>query len=245
VQRAFREGGIPYQIAGEGSPYEHPDVQKVIAALRLVHSPTSDNKAKLVKYTKLDPNSASQIDTLLVKYQNYKDETVCNLAKNITEFLGLEHIVEIEQFLGSLVQYGTCEDGLQLFLDNFETLREGEFYDPNINAVTLLTIHAAKGLEFDHVFLIGAEEGVLPKISKTGEVNIDEERRMFYVAITRAKDNLEILHAKIRGSKPIESSRFISEIPNLLLPRTADPNLEKLERRVKKRRLKRAQSSLF
>lgn len=245
VQRAFAEAGVPYQIAGEGSPYEHPDIQKVIAAIRVVHSPSHDNKAKLVKYSNLGQTGGSLFNTLLVKYQKFKTETVCNLAIGIAGSLGLERTVLFEQFLGSLVQYGTCEKGLQLFLDNFDTLTECEFYDPNINAVTLLTIHAAKGLEFNHVFLVGAEEGILPKLTASQNIDIDEERRMFYVAVTRAKDNLEILHTKTRSAKPSEISRFVTEIPNTILPRTADPNLDQLERRAKKRQQKRAQSSLF
>ena len=69
-----------------------------------------------------------------------------------------------------------------------DDIAEQEFYDPSVNAVSLLTIHASKGLEFAHVFLIGAEENALPKASQSGTREIAEEKRLFYVAATRARD---------------------------------------------------------
>ncbi len=86
--------------------------------------------------------------------------------------------------------------------------------------VSLLTIHAAKGLEFAVVFVTGCEEGLLPLIRSDddcSDVSIEEERRLFYVAMTRAKDLLYLTHAKRRsqrlGDEPRERSRFVSEIP--------------------------------
>ena len=92
----------------------------------------------------------------------------------------------------------------------------------NLNAVKLMTAHASKGLEFDTVFIIGAEEGVFPHANALNENSMDaieEERRLFYVAMTRAKKKLYITNAHQRkqgkdGSLNIASpSRFLREIP--------------------------------
>ncbi len=206
LQKAFAEAGIPYQIAGEGSPYERPEIQTILAELR-----TSENPDKL---------------------------QVCDLTKQIAEARNL--ITEnLGQLFSMLVQFGA---DIEAALKHIDDISEQEFYDPSVNAVTLMTIHASKGLEFEHVFLIAAEEGILPK--QTSE-NLDEERRLFYVAATRAKQNLDILCTKTRTSQPAKPSRFITELPEAVLPRTADPNMPALERRLRKRRQKRAQTSLF
>jgi DNA helicase-2/ATP-dependent DNA helicase PcrA len=85
------------------------------------------------------------------------------------------------------------------------------------NAVTLMTIHSAKGLEFENVFLAGLEEGVLPHQNSLDDpFSIEEERRLMYVAITRAKENLTITFCRRNRYKsflPAQESRFISEIP--------------------------------
>ncbi len=248
LQRTFAEAGTPYQIAGEGSPYEKPEIQAVIAFMRCVHLPSEVNKAELVKHSILHRPSPPQLETLLVKHNKLKDSLVRDLGTGVAETLAFgqdDRRQDLQQFLGSLVQFGACETGLQACLDHIDNISESEFYDPTVNAVTLLTIHAAKGLEFANVYLIATQEDILPKYTKDGEGDIDEERRLFYVAVTRAKENLEILHTKNRAGEPNKLSRFVDEIPTALLPRNIDPNMATLERRANKHRQKRAQSSLF
>jgi ATP-dependent DNA helicase Rep len=88
--------------------------------------------------------------------------------------------------------------------------------DENVDAVQLTTIHAAKGLEFPYVFLVGAEEDILPHRESVEGGKIDEERRLMYVAITRARTQLFVSHClkRRRGQdwRPCEPSRFISEM---------------------------------
>lgn len=95
-----------------------------------------------------------------------------------------------------------------------------------LNAVKLMTAHASKGLEFDTVFLIGAEEGLFPHANALSEATkeaIEEERRLFYVAMTRAKKKLYITKARQKNASKeggitiVEESRFISEIPDKLI----------------------------
>jgi DNA helicase II / ATP-dependent DNA helicase PcrA len=84
-------------------------------------------------------------------------------------------------------------------------------------SVTLMTLHNAKGLEFSHVFVVGMEEGTFPHARSLDEHNLEEERRLAYVGITRAKETLTLTHARLRSSWGEREyrmpSRFLSEIP--------------------------------
>ena len=93
--------------------------------------------------------------------------------------------------------------------------RNGEEEDQD--AVTLMTLHAAKGLEFPYVFLVGVEEDILPHMNSQDETGIQEERRLAYVGITRAKQHLTISYAKTRSrygeALTCDPSRFLDELP--------------------------------
>ncbi|MGB1009324.1 MAG: DNA helicase Rep [Thiolinea sp.] len=86
------------------------------------------------------------------------------------------------------------------------------------DAVTLMTLHAAKGLEFPYVFLVGMEEDILPHMNSQDEAGIQEERRLAYVGITRAKQHLTISYAKTRSrygeALTCDPSRFLDELPS-------------------------------
>ena len=106
---------------------------------------------------------------------------------------------------------------LQAFLEEISLVSDVEEYNNNTDLVTLMTIHSAKGLEFENVFIIGLEEGLFPHTNSLSlHEEIEEERRLAYVAITRAKKNLELINAKKRMLYGMESmnqpSRFINEI---------------------------------
>ncbi|MFC4149298.1 UvrD-helicase domain-containing protein [Micromonospora mangrovi] len=94
-----------------------------------------------------------------------------------------------------------CGDDLGLFLSQLSTGAEVDALDPRAEAVTLLTLHAAKGLEFPVVFLVGAEDGLLPLRwpgTEQDEDAVAEERRLFFVGLTRAQDRLYVSHAARR-----------------------------------------------
>ncbi len=117
--------------------------------------------------------------------------------------------------------------GLSQFLDEISLMQEMIKQDDAKNArVNMMTLHSAKGLEFDTVLLVGLEEGLLPSSQSIGQENVQEERRLFYVGITRAREKLFISHSKYRNTfgklDQQRPSRFLQEIPrNAMLEQEA------------------------
>ncbi len=108
------------------------------------------------------------------------------------------------------------------FLENVALVADQDTIKEGINAPTLLTLHAAKGLEFGAVFITGLDDGILPHSRSFDEPEeMEEERRLFYVGITRAKDRLYLLRAAQRGGRGYAEetypSRFLDDIPEALL----------------------------
>jgi superfamily I DNA/RNA helicase len=110
-------------------------------------------------------------------------------------------------------------DGLRGFLDEMllRVEREEEDEDGDGSGVTLITLHAAKGLEYPHVYLVGLEEGLLPHDRSKVEGTVDEERRLLYVGITRAQKTLALTWCRNRikygSAMPCSASSFIKELP--------------------------------
>ena len=137
------------------------------------------------------------------------------------------------EFIGVAIEFENenAENSLGDFLDSIALVSDVDNLDESTDAVTLMTMHSAKGLEFDNVFLVGMEEGLFPsKRSIEEDVQTEEERRLCYVAITRAKKHLFITNTKKRtlyGSTTYSTpSRFIDEIPENLLSETSIENKE-------------------
>ena len=120
---------------------------------------------------------------------------------------------------------------LDEFLDEISLVADISEHNENSDVVTLMTIHSAKGLEFDHVFIIGLEEGLFPhNNSLYDDDELEEERRLCYVAVTRAKKTLTLVNAKRRmiyGNTSVNApSRFISEIEDKYLEKDPDKEAE-------------------
>ena len=129
----------------------------------------------------------------------------------------LENIRELKSSINAYVQNAEAPT-LAGFLEEIALYTDLETYNEGDDAVVMMTMHSAKGLEFPYVFLVGFEDGLFPGLRAIGErEEMEEERRLCYVAITRAKENLTISYAKQRmlygrtnASLP---SRFLKEIP--------------------------------
>jgi superfamily I DNA/RNA helicase len=123
------------------------------------------------------------------------------------------------------------EAGLQKFLDDLSLDSDREEEKENTgDAVTLITVHSCKGLEFPRVWIVGMEDGLLPHARSKAEGTLDEERRLFYVAMTRAMQTLTLSHCAARKKygelKPCHPSPFLREIPPDLLE-SADEQAKK------------------
>ncbi len=114
------------------------------------------------------------------------------------------------------------EEGIEKFLEEIALLQETDKMKASADRITLMTIHSSKGLEFPVVFIAGMEEGLFPHSRATlAPLELEEERRLCYVAITRAKDRLIMTHAKYRTifgrTETNLPSRFIYEMPQDIL----------------------------
>lgn len=160
-----------------------------------------------------------------------------------TKALELENSVEAESRIQNLEEFLTvaiefeeefADNTLGEFLENITLSSDIDNVEDAENSVTLMTLHSAKGLEFPTVFLVGLEEGIFPGYKSIGEENaLQEERRLFYVGITRAKEHLFLTCAKRRtifGSTSYNAiSRFVKEIPEELLNGYDKMQKEKVE----------------
>ncbi|MEM7453740.1 MAG: UvrD-helicase domain-containing protein [Planctomycetota bacterium] len=110
------------------------------------------------------------------------------------------------------------DGGLERYLEQCALVSDTDVWESTSDFVSLMTIHASKGLEFPHVFIVGAEDGVLPhERSNESDEEIEEERRLFFVGITRAMEQLQISRSMSRMKKgsfwPTIASRFLMELP--------------------------------
>jgi DNA helicase-2/ATP-dependent DNA helicase PcrA len=154
----------------------------------------------------------------------YEDKTVEGLARyqNVQELLNA-----VKQFVDSEENE---DKSLATFLQSVSLLTNADTTeDPNdTDKVTLMTVHSAKGLEFKHVFLVGLEEDLFPsQMMLQSQADLEEERRLFYVAITRAEKKLMISYAESRYQfgrlKSCEPSRFIDELDSTYLKMAKTP----------------------
>ena len=187
------------------------------------YQPLEKPAAKLLEFCKLIEESAALLGTLSLPdfYEELLIRTgyAAMLEAKPTEEnqTRLENVRELKSSILSYVENAETPT-LNGFLEEIALYTDIEQYDENADAVVMMTMHSAKGLEFPKVFLVGFEDGLFPGMRSIGEPEeMEEERRLCYVAITRAKEELTISHARQRtlygrtsGCMP---SRFLEEIP--------------------------------
>lgn len=187
-----------------------------------------------------------QFYTLLRDIRTYaQTETAANVVKFIIEKSGLaahyskgteediERLGNMKELASLATRYDTADAprGIEQLLEDAALLGEQDNVDKNIEKVSLMTVHASKGLEFDMVFISGLEEGLFP-MERNGEGEDDEEeRRLFYVALTRARKKVFLSYAGTRmvfGSRDIATpSQFLADISPDLIAHTAPSMLER------------------
>lgn len=232
LEETFLHEGIPYILVGGVRFYERKEIKDVLAYLRLIHNPK-------------DSVSSTRIDKLgkgrAVKFDEFND----GLQREENDFTTLELLDKVLEATGYLNLFDSEDPEDQARLENIKELRSvaeefpilAEFLEnvalvekessrriksSSRGAVTLMTLHAAKGLEFPVVFIVGMEEGLFPHSrSLMDRAEMEEERRLCYVGITRAKERLYLLYARRRLFFGTYSqgvlSRFIADIPEGLL----------------------------
>ena len=137
---------------------------------------------------------------------------------------GLERLQNVKELASNIAQYEleSDEPTLSEFLEEIALINDIDSLETESDKVILMTIHSAKGLEFDNVYLVGMEEGIFPGNQSIygGEAEIEEERRLAYVAITRAKKKLTVTNTQSRmlfgSTNRNMPSRFLREIPQEL-----------------------------
>ncbi|MFZ2199336.1 MAG: UvrD-helicase domain-containing protein [Microgenomates group bacterium] len=240
IEEGFIRSGIPYVLIGGTKFYERKEIKDLLSYLRIVLNPEDMisyrrveklGKRKLAQVLniphEMDAKAATPSELLYKVIENsqylqqFDDEIEEERAR-------IENIKELQSVASEF-------DNLSEFLENI-ALVQSEYSDQEKfgsdnkrDAVTLMTLHAAKGLEFPIVFLIGMEEGLFPHSRSLMEIEeMEEERRLAYVGITRAKYKLYLSWAKQRiiwGNTGAQvRSRFIDEIePELFEYSTIKP----------------------
>lgn len=191
LQQALGRQGIPATVLGGTRFFDMPEVRQAILAIRAAAvAPSSLSFAEAVR------------DVL--RGLGHTDEAPEAGGALRTAWEARQALLQLAEDAGP----GATMRG---FADEL-LARAKDQHEPSLQTVTLATLHAAKGLEWPHVFLAGASEGLLPISYATSLEAIDEERRLAYVGITRAERSLSISWSHGGGRSPRRPSRFLAEI---------------------------------
>ncbi len=289
LEQIFATSAIPYQIIGDESLYNRPEIRYIILSLRYFQSNsheivlelltssvlglTTKTKKLLTQLYKKDNNNfvnnllfsiplychskkdINLVSTFMSDLKSTKNELKSTKLSEIIHKITNTKIIKeyinskapnfdnIHMFISIFTQFDMPNNGLQHAIEYLDYLEAHEFYDQHIDKVSLMTIHAAKGLEFSEVFIVGVEEGSIPFMRRGEVALIEEEKRLFYVAMTRAKHNVYLLSAQERGKKKTHISQFLTHLK--CVTHIEDEVIEKRFKQQKKWKEKKAQLSLF
>ena len=209
AERLAQAGDIPlYSVVSD--PYSYGPLEKPAAKL-MQFSAFIEGMAQLLEEGISLPDFYEE---LLIR-SGYVD--MLNAKQTEENKTRLENVRELKSSINSYVQ-NTDDPTLAGFLEEIALYTDLEQYNQGDDAVVMMTMHSAKGLEFPNVFLVGFEEGLFPGMRAIGDqAEMEEERRLCYVAITRAKECLTISYARQRmlygRTASALPSRFLKEIP--------------------------------
>lgn len=228
IEEVFLHHGVPYVLVGGTRFYERKEVKDAVSYLR-----TIDNEKDMVSYRRIEKLGKGRLQKFLdfsktLDKEKYATIELLDKVLDATEYLSLfdskdeEDLMRLEN-IKELRSVAIEFPDLSSFLENVSLVEQEQLPDhpkknEKINAVTLMTLHAAKGLEFPYVFMVGMEEGIFPHSRALMEKSeLEEERRLCYVGITRAKNRLFMTYSRRRlifGQRTANNlSRFILDIP--------------------------------
>jgi superfamily I DNA/RNA helicase len=214
IEKALLDHTIPYQLIAEDTFFHHPTVQLIRDILELSVNPA--NQFLQLKLNELDLDFQSLIKNLQT-IENVQDKTSHIVSHlNDDQLLDKELIPKINQLTR---QYGNQTHEFLQYL----TIGKGQdIYEKETEKVTVMTLHASKGLEFKCVFIAGCENGLIPySFFPNQEIDKEEEERLLYVGMTRAQSYLYLTHAKKRflmgKEQEMQRSPFLNRIEKSLM----------------------------
>ena len=157
---------------------------------------------------KMTPYAAISYIRRGIVYDEFVEEYADTRRINKDELMDI--LDELEEAARGYKTYQEWFKHIEEYSDNLK--KQASKQNENEDAVELATMHGSKGLEYKTVFIMDVNEGVSPYKKALLDADIEEERRLFYVAMTRAKDELNILYVKERFGKKVMPSRFINEL---------------------------------
>ena len=185
----------------------------------------------MVFFDKLD-NISEEIDLGEFTNTAIHDSGILEYHRVQDEVALTQKVKNLEEMVNAASQYPKGKDGLLTFLEDMELDRSRlAGIDPSSQkGVTLITMHNTKGLEFDRVIIAGMEEGLFPSRPDESDDDLEEERRIFYVSITRAKKEIYFTACRQRriwGKLNFQTpSRFLNDIPDEFIVGSGGSNLE-------------------
>lgn len=234
-EEAFVRAGIPYRLVGGFKFYERKEVKDVLAMIRWMSNPVDRVSEERIK--KIGKRKFSSVMELRDKILSEEPEVLKHPARLMERLLAVTEyqsrfdpkdpddqarLENIQELLNVAAQFADTSN----FLENVALVQDDQMADlaneEGRGQVTMMSLHSAKGLEFDVVFMVGMEDGLLPhNRSLFDREQLEEERRLCYVGITRAREKLIMTYARRRymhGTATSSiSSRFLQEIPGKLL----------------------------
>lgn len=193
IERALQDAGIAYSAIGQRRFFEQPEVRQALSALRAAvmqetEGPLFQAVSDVLRDLGWTHEPPADSGALRDRWNSW--DALLRLAD------AQPHGTKLAEFSAELQQRAKMQ------------------YEPELRAVTLSSIHAAKGLEWDSVTIIGVSEGLLPIWYAESQAELDEERRLLYVAVTRARKRLRLTHAQFGGRRDAErpASRFLAEL---------------------------------
>ncbi len=241
LEEVFLHNSIPYILIGGTRFYERKEIKDVLAYLRALDN--KKDKISLKRIEKIGKRKMEKFLELQSSFDKTESPTTINLLDQImksTQYLSLydendeedrERLENIKELRSVALKFPELTN----FLENV-SLVEQEYMpdkgtDSKKDAITLMTMHAAKGLEFPSVFMVGMEEGIFPHSrSLMDKYQLEEERRLCYVGMTRARKRLFLTYARKRiffGQRTSNIiSRFILELPENVIEKNILANKE-------------------
>ena len=228
IEEALQGANVPYRIYGGLSFYQRKEIKDTLAYCRLIANPHDEESFRRIINYPARGIGATTIQKVQLAAATHdvsmwtvaNDPLAYDVEINVDELLASIQTLEKE----ARDEEGRTRVSLSEYLSTVSLLSDADTRDDGTPRVTLMTIHAAKGLEFQAVFVTGMEEDLFPSsLAKMSTHEMEEERRLFYVAVTRAKEYCFLSYAQTRfryGSLQFaEPSPFLDEIDEAYIQR--------------------------